>query len=79
MTPRCSADIITLHTGDPENHPLPSFELLEIQWFLTRIAALNAAADVCDDEFGDDHGGIMECDWTEDEDGSFQCLVRDRP
>lgn len=67
MTPIRSGDVITLHTEDPDSHPLPSFALLEMQWVLHRTAALSG--DVYDDEFDDD--GIIECDWT-DEDGSFQ-------
>ncbi|KAL1965026.1 hypothetical protein VTN77DRAFT_6086 [Rasamsonia byssochlamydoides] len=78
MTPIRSGDIITLHTENPDSHPLPSFALLEMQWFLHRIAALSGAADVYD-EFDDDNDDVIECDWIEDEDGSFQCLIIDRP
>ncbi|OJJ51557.1 hypothetical protein ASPZODRAFT_416978 [Penicilliopsis zonata CBS 506.65] len=45
-----SGDIITFRTDDPDNHPLPSYELLEVQCFLYRIAAIRGAADDDDDE-----------------------------
>lgn len=32
---------IILETNDPDNHPLPSMELLEMQWTLNRIIALS--------------------------------------
>lgn len=41
-----SGDIITISTPDPERLPLPSYRLLQLQWFLTRIVGLAAAADV---------------------------------
>ncbi|KAJ9260016.1 hypothetical protein DTO207G8_713 [Paecilomyces variotii] len=49
-----SGDIITITTEDPENHPLPSFELLQMQWVLNRVVAISGAADVTDDELDDD-------------------------
>jgi len=36
--------IFTLTTDDPENQPLPSWELIEMQWFLQRITAMGGAA-----------------------------------
>ncbi|RAH85150.1 hypothetical protein BO86DRAFT_440546 [Aspergillus japonicus CBS 114.51] len=36
-----SGDFLRLLTHDPERCPLPSFELLEIQWYLHRAAALS--------------------------------------
>lgn len=65
LAPIHSGDFITLHTDSPDTHPLPSFELLEMQWFLHRVAALSAAADVYDDEFDEDDG---VCEWIENED-----------
>jgi hypothetical protein len=41
-----SGDEIRLETEDPENLPLPSWELLEMQWFLNRVVAISGAADV---------------------------------
>lgn len=53
---RCisSGDIITITTEDPETHPLPSFELLQMQWVLNRLVAISGAADVTDEELDDD-------------------------
>jgi hypothetical protein len=33
-------DIFTITTNDPATHPLPSFELLEMQWFLNRLRGI---------------------------------------
>ncbi|KAL4956718.1 hypothetical protein BDW69DRAFT_70192 [Aspergillus filifer] len=44
-----SGDEMTFKTESPESHPLPSFEILEMQWFLTRAAALSGAAELLDD------------------------------
>ncbi|RFU23881.1 hypothetical protein B7463_g12461, partial [Scytalidium lignicola] len=35
-----SGDVFTLSTEDPEKMPLPSFELLELQWCVHRILAM---------------------------------------
>lgn len=43
----CSGEIFTLHTDDPEKRPLPSVELLEMQWIMHRAIAL---AGTCMDE-----------------------------
>lgn len=48
-----SGDLITVTTDDPESLPLPSFEILHLQWILHRVRALAAAAGF-DDEFGED-------------------------
>ncbi|PLB48975.1 hypothetical protein P170DRAFT_436648 [Aspergillus steynii IBT 23096] len=37
-------------TRDPEAMPLPSFDILNRQWMLNRIAALCGAADVTDEQ-----------------------------
>ena len=49
----CSGDTISLETDDPVAHPLPDVRLLEMQWFLNRVAAMSGAAEPQDD-FGDD-------------------------
>jgi len=49
----CSGDEISLETDDPVAHPLPDLRLLEMQWFLTRVAAMSGAAEP-QDEFDDD-------------------------
>ncbi|PYI02162.1 hypothetical protein BO78DRAFT_422852 [Aspergillus sclerotiicarbonarius CBS 121057] len=41
-------------TMDPETMPFPSFDLLQMQWVLNRIAALAGAADITDEEFEPD-------------------------
>ncbi|OJJ31235.1 hypothetical protein ASPWEDRAFT_187153 [Aspergillus wentii DTO 134E9] len=51
-----SGTVITLRTSDPMTHPLPSYALLQMQWYLNRIAGLSGAA-----EFDNDR----------DEDGTF--------
>lgn len=48
-----SGGLITVTTDDPQSLPLPSFEILHLQWILHRVRALAAAAGP-DDEFGDD-------------------------
>ncbi|RAL04463.1 HNH endonuclease signature motif containing protein [Aspergillus ibericus CBS 121593] len=52
--PIYSGHLMTLTTRDPESMPLPSFDLLQMQWTLNRIAALAGAADVIDEEFEPD-------------------------
>ena len=41
-----SGDYFELQTNDPVGKPLPSFELLELQWFLHRIQGMAGAVDV---------------------------------
>lgn len=41
-----SGDFFDLHTDNPETLPLPSFQLLELQWFLQRVQGMAGAADV---------------------------------
>ncbi|KAL2870592.1 HNH endonuclease signature motif containing protein [Aspergillus lucknowensis] len=48
---------ITMTTDDPETKPLPSFELLHMQWVLNRVAAMAGMADVSDDELDEDFEG----------------------
>ena len=48
-----SGDKISLETDDPVERPLPDFKLLEMQWFLHRVAAMSGAAKPQDD-FRDD-------------------------
>ena len=51
-----SGDTFTLTTNDPGKRPLPSWELLEMQWILQRITAMSGAA------------GTPEIDWDDDDD-----------
>ncbi|KAK9428085.1 hypothetical protein V1505DRAFT_388234 [Lipomyces doorenjongii] len=39
-----SGQFFELHTNDPTTKPLPSFQLLEMQWFLQRVAGMAGAA-----------------------------------
>ncbi|KAH8594138.1 hypothetical protein B0O99DRAFT_595842 [Bisporella sp. PMI_857] len=41
-----SGDFFELRTDNPVQKPLPSFELLELQWFLQRIQGMAGAVDV---------------------------------
>ena len=54
-----SGHIIEFHTDDPVAKPLPSFELLRMQWILHRVAALAGAAMDEDDEDDDDDDDIL--------------------
>jgi hypothetical protein len=54
-----SGQMFTLTTSDPKEMPLPSFELLEMQWYLQRVAAMNGVADFPDD-LDLDHSSDMD-------------------
>jgi HNH endonuclease len=54
----CSGDIFTLTTDDPNKRPLPSMELLDMQWFLQRLMGMCGSAawpslEMEDDDIGD--------------------------
>ncbi|KAH7355110.1 hypothetical protein BKA65DRAFT_234125 [Rhexocercosporidium sp. MPI-PUGE-AT-0058] len=49
-----SGDIFDLKTDDPTTKPLPSFKLLELQWFLTRVIGMAGAAFPYEAGSGDD-------------------------
>ncbi|EGD94246.1 hypothetical protein TESG_01767 [Trichophyton tonsurans CBS 112818] len=49
---------IVLTTRDPENFPLPSWDLLDLQWTLQRLVALSGAPDVFADTFDDDDSSV---------------------
>jgi HNH endonuclease len=49
-----SGEIFELHTDDPISKPLPSFKLLEMQWFLQRVVGMAAAAGPYEPDWGDD-------------------------
>jgi hypothetical protein len=60
-----SGDEICLETDDPVTRPLPNFKLLEMQWFLHRVAAMSGAAEP-QDEYGsdsDDDEGLPMAAW----------------
>jgi len=46
--------MITITTENPDTNPLPSFELLQMQWILHRLVAISGAADVTDEELEDE-------------------------
>ncbi|RJE24233.1 hypothetical protein PHISCL_03443 [Aspergillus sclerotialis] len=60
-TPIQSGDVFTFRTHDPTTHPLPSFELLDMQWHLNRIVSMTGEADIYA-EFSeyDDDGDVSD-------------------
>jgi hypothetical protein len=59
--------IFTLTTDDPKDRPLPSWELLEMQWFLQRITAMSGGA-----------AGTLDYDLNNDDDmNSGSILIPD--
>ncbi|PKY06148.1 hypothetical protein P168DRAFT_288110 [Aspergillus campestris IBT 28561] len=71
-----SGEEIILRTDDPEVRPLPSVELLEMQWILNRVNAISGAADIPEDELDPDREllfgkipeeGLLDEDSSEDE------------
>lgn len=67
-----SGDELPLETEDPENLPLPSWALLEMQWFLNRVVAISGAADIEDDYYDndDDDDSLLSLDSLEQEQDS---------
>jgi len=60
-----SGDCFKLQTDDAIQRPLPSFKLLEMQWFLQRVAGMAGAA------------GLDRLDWDEDSDEEVSNLGLD--
>lgn len=58
FVPLCSGQRFTLRTEDPENLPLPSFALLEMQWKLNQIVSLSAAPEATNLEEDPDDGDV---------------------
>ncbi|KOC15639.1 hypothetical protein AFLA70_281g001350 [Aspergillus flavus AF70] len=65
--PIYSGQLVTMTTRDPEAMPFPSFDLLQMQWFLNLIAAMSGVVDVTDEEleevsegFSDDGDTVRE-------------------
>jgi len=52
----CSGDVFKFKTTDAKRLPLPSMELLEMQWYLQRLVAMSGAA------------GWPILDWSDDDD-----------
>jgi len=59
----CSGDTFTLTTKDPKNLPLPSMELLEMQWVLQRLVGMCGAAEWPSLDDIDDDSAESEDDW----------------
>jgi hypothetical protein len=56
----CSGDFVTLEVQDPDQYPLPSFELLEMQWTLHMVAAISGAAEAPDDPYDPELDDVTE-------------------
>ncbi|OJJ42536.1 hypothetical protein ASPZODRAFT_29091 [Penicilliopsis zonata CBS 506.65] len=70
----CSGDWIVLTTDDPVNRPLPSFNLLEMQWVLHRLTALCGGGDIPSPPSSDDEDGEAEEEvWLEYCDADSEC------
>ncbi|KAG2017031.1 hypothetical protein GB937_005935 [Aspergillus fischeri] len=54
-----SGDVLTFKTDDPVGHPLPSVELLNMQWALHRVLALSGAADATDEDLDPDSDKLL--------------------
>ncbi|OJD11832.1 hypothetical protein AJ78_07474 [Emergomyces pasteurianus Ep9510] len=65
-----SGDIFIFRTTNPQTHPLPSFELLDMQWCLQRIVSMSGAAGVYDEEYDDD---------DDDDDGQWHEEIVHKP
>ncbi|KAG4437631.1 hypothetical protein IFR05_006892 [Cadophora sp. M221] len=77
-----SGDYFTLHTDDPDTKPLPSFKLLELQWFLQRVVGMAGAADVywpSLSETGSDISAIEPADLELDKEGYFPSFPLSSP
>ncbi|KJK63781.1 hypothetical protein P875_00064752 [Aspergillus parasiticus SU-1] len=58
--PIYSGQLVTMTTRDPELMPLPSFDLLQMQWFLNLIAAMSGVADVTNKELDEELEDVSE-------------------
>lgn len=56
----CSGDIITLRTEDAQEKPLPSKELLEMQWLLHRLTALSGGAEAIPTYYDSDNDDSLD-------------------
>jgi hypothetical protein len=66
----CSGETFTFTTKDPENLPLPSLELLKMQWLLQRLVGMSGAAgwpslDEIDDDSVDNDDNWLIPDYTD--------------
>lgn len=63
----CSGEILTFKTNDPNSHPLPSMELLDMQWVLNRVLALSGATYATDEELYPDFSSNEGSFWDNEE------------
>ncbi|KAJ5104548.1 hypothetical protein NUU61_001895 [Penicillium alfredii] len=49
-----SGDRFMLRTDDPKSRPLPSYDLLDMQWHLNRIVAMSAAPEIFNEDDDED-------------------------
>lgn len=63
----CSGYILVFRTDDPEKRPLPSFDLLNMQWALHRALAMSGAADVNLEDLEDGEDYLTEQELSEEE------------
>ncbi|PWY82479.1 hypothetical protein BO83DRAFT_454278 [Aspergillus eucalypticola CBS 122712] len=63
----CSGDILTFTTKDPNSHPLPSMELLDMQWVLNQVLALSGATYATDEELYPDSSSNEGSFWDSEE------------
>ena len=68
----CSGDTITIRTEDPVTHPLPSWDLLDMQWVLHKVVALSGAAEASEEDLysDDESSSDYEGEWKENIKGS---------
>jgi hypothetical protein len=59
---------VSMTTDDPVERPLPSLELLEMQWVLQRLSAISGAAEPKDDWSDDDSSDFSAGQTIEEED-----------
>lgn len=68
---------ITLKTENKVTHPLPSFELLQMQWVLHIVASLSdAAEDLDDDDDNDDEEDYDYYRYYDDEDDEYESMSK---
>ena len=79
VPPIRSGDYFTLQTDDPETKPLPSFVLLELQWFLQRVMGMAGAADVYWPSLSDSGSDISEVELPDLELNKEEDLLSSQP
>jgi hypothetical protein len=67
---------VTVTTDDPDERPLPSWELLDMQWVLQRLLAISGAAEPQDDWSDDDSSDIAASEIVKEEDEAEQAAGR---